>query len=61
MKTYIDVPLAASHRARALGARWDMSRKSWFVPDGVDLRLFKEWMPEALRPWLTEPAKRRTR
>lgn len=51
MKTYIAVPYPASHRAKALGARWDMARKSWYVPDGVDLAKFSEWLPGELRAW----------
>lgn len=43
MKTYLDVPYAEKDRAKALGARFDMSRKQWYCPDGVDLMLFKRW------------------
>lgn len=45
MKTYIEVPFAEKDKAKALGARWDMSRRSWYVPDGVDLMKFKRWIP----------------
>jgi hypothetical protein len=51
MKTYLTVPFSAAHRARSLGAQWDMSRKSWFVPDGGDLGAFTEWLPRELRGW----------
>lgn len=48
MKTYIEVPFAEKDKAKALGARWDMSRRSWFVPDGVDLMKFKRWLPNEI-------------
>jgi hypothetical protein len=51
VKTYIAVPFAANHRAKARGAQWDMARKSWFVPDGVDLAAFREWLPKELAAW----------
>jgi len=52
MITYIDVPYAARHRAKALGARFDMAKRQWYVPDGLDLAAFKEWTPAGLRGWL---------
>ena len=54
MKTYIRVPFGAGHRAKALGARFDMAAKSWYVPDGVDLALFTEWLPGNLQRWLSK-------
>ena len=45
MKTYLDVPFAEKERASALGARWDMSRRHWYVPDGIDLVPFLPWLP----------------
>lgn len=45
MKTYINVPFAENARAKALGAMWDMGRKKWYVPDGVDLTPFLQWVP----------------
>jgi ribonuclease HI len=45
MKTYLSMPFKDKDRAKSLGARFDMARKQWFVPDGVDLSAFKEWLP----------------
>ncbi len=45
MKTYIEVPFVHSERVKAMGARWDMSRRQWYVPDGVDLTPFLRWLP----------------
>jgi hypothetical protein len=59
MKTYLDVPYAEKNRAKDLGARFDMSRKQWYCPDGVDLMLFKEWVL-GLTGTETKPARRLT-
>ena len=48
MKTYLEVPYAQKDRAKALGARFDMSCKKWYCPDGVDLMRFKRWIPAHL-------------
>lgn len=29
-----------------LGARWDIAKKVWFVPQGVDPALFVRWLPQ---------------
>jgi hypothetical protein len=62
MKTYLEVPFAQKDRAKALGARFDMSRKKWYCPDGVDLMKFKQWIPKDLmRNRNVADAKRRHR
>lgn len=40
MRTDLNVPFSRKEEAKRLGARWDMGRKVWFVPDGVDLYPF---------------------
>lgn len=47
-KLYLDVPYAQKDQAKALGARWDASRKKWYIPGGVDSTPFAKWQPEAL-------------
>lgn len=42
-KTFISVPYAEKEQAKGLGAEWDKEARSWFVPEGVDLLLFKPW------------------
>lgn len=42
-KTFISVPYAEKEQAKSLGAEWDKEARSWFVPEGVDLLLFKPW------------------
>ena len=55
MKTYLDVPYSDHYRAKALGARFDLSAKKWFCPDGVDLMLFKDWLPKSIAKWAVLP------
>ncbi len=43
MKTYLEVPFSEKDEAKSLGARFDMSRKQWYVPDGLDLWDFEKW------------------
>jgi hypothetical protein len=34
----LKVPYAEKDQAEALGARWEPSRRCWYVPDGLDLQ-----------------------
>lgn len=45
MKTYLNVPYHSKDKVKSLGARWDMSAKQWYVPDGVDIFPFLNWVP----------------
>jgi hypothetical protein len=48
MPTILNVPYAEKDEARALGARWNPTRKKWYVPDGVDAAPFERWLaPDA--------------
>lgn len=40
---FLNVPYAEKDEARALGARWNPTRKRWYVPDGVDVAPFAKW------------------
>lgn len=44
MTTFLNVPYAEKDQARALGAKWNPSRKSWYVPPGVALEPFEKWL-----------------
>jgi hypothetical protein len=46
MTTFLNVPYAEKDEARALGARWNPTRKRWYVPDGVALEAFQKWALE---------------
>lgn len=42
--TYIHCPYEEKDAAKALGARWDVSKRMWYVPDSLDISLFKQWL-----------------
>ncbi len=43
--TYLAVPYAQKDAAKALGARWDKTAKSWYAPQGLELDPFAKWLP----------------
>lgn len=45
MSTYLDVPFPEKDTAKSLGARWDQQVKKWYVPEGVSLDQFQQWLP----------------
>ncbi len=51
LKTYLDVVRTDAQKVKELGARFDMARKQWFVPDGVDLQEFAPWLPKSITKW----------
>jgi exodeoxyribonuclease VII large subunit len=44
------VPYVEKEDAKALGARWDVDRKVWYAPPGIDLDLFERWLPRDFVP-----------
>lgn len=40
----LKVPYAEKDEAKALGARWNPTRKCWYVPDGKDAAPFAQWV-----------------
>jgi len=42
-KTYLNVPYAQKDDAKALGAKWDASKKKWYAPSSLDITLFEKW------------------
>jgi len=42
-RTYLAVPFAEKDQAKAAGAKWDRTRKSWYAPEGVDLESLNKW------------------
>ena len=42
--TYIEVPYKEKEIAKLLGARYDGTKKKWYVPQGVDIKHFSKWM-----------------
>ena len=41
----LHVPFAQKDDAKALGARWDSSRRTWYAPPGTTLADFQRWLP----------------
>lgn len=42
---YINTPFDEKDIVKALGARWDMTRKQWYVLPDANLKLFEKWLP----------------
>lgn len=40
---YLFVPYERRNQAKELGAYWDMQKKAWYVPKGVDTAPFSQW------------------
>ena len=41
---FLTVPYAEKDAAKALGARWNPTRRRWYVPDGVATEPFSKWI-----------------
>lgn len=44
---WLEVPFAENAAAKALGARWDKGRRSWYAPPGPGQGKLRKWMPRA--------------
>jgi hypothetical protein len=44
---FLTVPYAQKDAAKALGARWNPTRRRWYVADGVDTAPFAKWIDAA--------------
>ena len=62
MRTELDVPFSHKEEAKALGAKWDRTKKIWYVPSGVTPEPFagvKEYGDSAityvLQVWSSAP------
>lgn len=49
MRVDLVVPFSEKDRVKALGARWDIARKRWYVEDIEDLTPFLPWIPARLK------------
>jgi len=45
MRTNLRVPFAEKDEAKRLGARWDATRKIWYLENVADAAPFARWMP----------------
>ena len=46
MRINLTTPFAEKDKAKALGARWDVARKTWYIEDVEDLTPFRQWIPD---------------
>ena len=45
-RTYLAVPYAERHEAKAVGARWDAVKKAWYVGPEADREKIAKWEPK---------------
>jgi Domain of unknown function (DUF5710) len=45
-RSYLNVPYAEKDLAKQLGAKWDTTKKKWFIPLGVEPTNFEKWTIE---------------
>lgn len=45
MRINLVTPFAEKDAVKALGARWDASKKLWYIVDVADLTPFLRWIP----------------
>lgn len=46
MRINLVTPFAEKDAVKALGARWDPTKKVWFITDVADLTPFARWIPD---------------
>jgi DNA helicase-2/ATP-dependent DNA helicase PcrA len=44
VRTDLKVGYADKDQAKSLGARWDATRKTWYIEEGMELALFRAWL-----------------
>jgi len=52
----LNVPYAEKDEAKALGARWDPTAHTWYVPPGLPPERFARWLPNPLPDGPRSPA-----
>ncbi|MBN3758553.1 hypothetical protein G3N95_36975 [Paraburkholderia sp. Tr-20389] len=50
----IAVPFHEKDKVKALGARWYVFGRRWYVPKGIDLNKFDRWLPD-IDKWAQKP------
>jgi hypothetical protein len=46
MRINLVTPFAEKDAVKALGARWDAAKKTWYITDVADLAPFSRWIPD---------------
>ena len=59
MRTNLNVAFKDSQKAKSLGAKWDGSRKTWFVENVENLTDFLPWIDEKLKKTIKPVVKRK--
>lgn len=54
-KRFLQVPFQDNAAAKALGAKFDPVRKTWYVPEGVNPGLFLKWLEPTPEPSVPAP------
>jgi hypothetical protein len=44
MRVRLNVPYEEKDIVKAMGARWDIKKKTWYINDTFDLHLFAKWL-----------------
>lgn len=57
VRVNLKVPFAEKDSAKALGAKWDATKKIWYIVDKADLTPFLKWIAESAGPETSTPAK----
>ena len=47
MRINLVAPFAEKDAVKALGARWDSAKKTWYIIDIEDLTPFQRWIPNS--------------
>ena len=55
-RTYLKVPFPQKDAAKSLGAKWDATIGSWYVPETLDLAPFAPWLPGNFSTAIATPA-----
>jgi Domain of unknown function (DUF5710) len=50
MRINLNTPFAEKDEAKALGARWDGTRKCWYIQNVADLSPFQKWIKPDTAP-----------
>jgi hypothetical protein len=46
MRIHLVTPFAEKDAVKALGTRWDVAKKCWYIVDLADLTPFARWIPD---------------
>lgn len=49
MRTYLITTYKQKEEVKKLGAKWDLSRKQWYVENAENMKPFLPYVPEYLR------------